>query len=274
MDTWGSALVGVAIVVGMFVVVPAGLRLVDGATWLSRLWLIAAVPGALSLVLPRGLAATLLAVAYALVTAVLAFLGAKRFLKRRSIAPRELAVLTAMVTPSIAGSSLVAERAGVELMGFDLDVLTLTVAHFHYTGFAAALIAGLVSRAAPGIAANAAALSVPGGTALVFLGYFTGDWVELVGAIVLTAGMWLVAGVTWQQIRPTATDALTRLLFGVSAVVLFGTMLLAISWALGEATGLAHLSLEWMAATHGLANAFGFALCAILAWRRFSPTPI
>ena len=224
----------------------------------------------------EGLAATLLAVAYALVTAVLAFLFGLRFLKRRSIAPRELAVLTAMVTPSIAQGRRLqqAERAGVELMGFDLDVLTLTVAHFHYTGFAAALIAGLVSRAAPGIAANAAALSVPGGTALVFLGYFTGDWVELAGAIVLTAGMWLVAGVTWQQIRPTATDALTRLLFGVSTIVLFGTMLLAMSWALGEATGLAHLSLEWMAATHGLANAFGFALCAILAWRRFSPTPI
>ena len=49
-------------------------------------------------------------------------------------------------------------------------------------------------------------------------------------------------------------------------------MLLALSWALGEATGLPHPTLTWMAATHGLGNALGFALCSVLAWRRLKET--
>jgi hypothetical protein len=43
------------------------------------------------------------------------------------------------------------------------------------------------------------------------------------------------------------------------------TTVLAPSWALDEATGLPHPALTWMAATHGLGNALGFALCSVLA---------
>ena len=38
-------------------------------------------------------------------------------------------------------------------------------------------------------------------------------------------------------------------------------MLLALSWALGHVVNTPYLPLEWMVATHGLANAVGFALC-------------
>ncbi len=52
--------------------------------------------------------------------------------------------------------------------------------HFHFAGFAAALIAGLVCRVSDGPAGRFAALSVPLGTLLVLAGYFIGDWAELV----------------------------------------------------------------------------------------------
>ncbi|MFF2327384.1 MULTISPECIES: YndJ family transporter [unclassified Streptomyces] len=65
-----------------------------------------------------------------------------------------------------------------------------------------------------------------------------------------------------------ARDRITRLLLATSCAVLVVTMVLALSWALGEATGLPHPTLAWMAATHGLGNALGFALCSVLAWRR------
>jgi hypothetical protein len=58
------------------------------------------------------------------------------------------------------------------------------------------------------------------------------------------------------------------LLLGTAAAVLVPTMLLALSWAVGRAAGLPHPSLDWMIATHGVANAAGFGVCAILAWRR------
>lgn len=140
--------------------------------------------------------------------------------------------------------------------------------HFHFAGFAAALIAGLVCRVSDGPAGRFAALSVPLGTLLVLVGYFIGDWAELAGALVLTAGMWTVGLLTWRMGRAGGRDRTTRLLLLASAAVLVATMLLALSWALGEATGLPHPTLTWMAATHGLGNALGFALCSLLAWRR------
>ncbi|MFJ1864294.1 YndJ family protein [Streptomyces sp. NPDC088097] len=274
-----TVIVRLIVTLGMFYVVPAGLRLIDptGLRRAARLWPLAAVPGALCLWLPRGGPATALAALYAAATLALAATGGARLLRERSLAPAEVAALTALAAPSVAGTALVAERAGHRLFGFDLDVLALTVPHFHFAGFAAALVAGLVCRASPGArGARWAAYSVPAGTLLVLLGYFVDDWAELGGALVLTGGMWAVALTTWREVRPGARDRVTGTLLGVSAVVLVATMLLALWWAVGEATGVVHPTLTWMAATHGVGNALGFALCSLLAWRRLGadrPTP-
>ncbi|WP_030022453.1 YndJ family protein [Streptomyces monomycini] len=271
-----TTLVDLIVMLGMFVVVPTGLALIGepGTQWLRRRWPLAATAGSVALWLPRGAAATALAAAYALATLALALHAPRRLVRTRSLAPGEIAVLTALVTPAVAGTALVAERSGHQLFGFDLEILSLTVPHFHFAGFAAALVAGLVCRAArPGRAGPLAALSVPVGTLFVLAGYFVDDWAELAGAVILTTGMWLVALVTWRDVRTTAPDRTTRALLGTSAVVLVATMLLALSWALGEATGIPHPTLAWMAATHGLGNALGFALCALLAWRRLRDEP-
>ncbi|MBT2493738.1 YndJ family protein [Streptomyces sp. ISL-96] len=266
-----SVLVNLIVMLGMLVVVPLGLRLVPspGLSRVRRLWPLLAAPGAVALWLPRGGVATALAAVYAAGTLALALHAPARLARTRSLAPAEIAVLTALATPSVAGLALVAERSGHELFGFDLEILALTVPHFHFAGFAAALVAGLVCRVSPDRPAGRfAALSVPLGTLLVLAGYFIDDWAELAGALVLTAGMWAVALLTWQDVRDDRQDRTTRTLLAVSAAVLVATMLLALSWALGEATGIPHPSLTWMAATHGLGNALGFALCALLAWRR------
>lgn len=247
------------LVMGMLVLMPLGLRLIDGLGSLHRWWWAGALAGAVSLWLPRGWPAGTLATAYGLLTVALAALGAARFIRRRSVRPAAIAVTSALLAPAVAGLSLVAERFGYPLMSFDFETLSLTVAHFHFAGFAAALIAGLVcvSRGS-GRLADFAALSVPVGMVIVAIGYFAGDGVELAGAVVLTAGMWSVAWLMWQR---TTTSRWPRL----AALTLVPTMMLALSWAVGEAFGLPHLSIDWMIATHGVANAFGFALCALLA---------
>ncbi|MEV3929952.1 YndJ family protein [Streptomyces sp. NPDC053728] len=265
-----SVLVGLIVMLGMLVVVPLGLGLVGDPALdrARRLWPLFAVPGAVSLWLPRGGTATALALCYALGALLLAAHAPRRLARTRSVRPVEAALLTALVAPSVAALALVAERAGHELFGFGLGILALTVPHFHFAGFAAALVAGLVCRSEHGAAGRFAALSVPLGTLLVLVGYFTGEWTELAGALLLTAGMWTVALLTWRTIRTDGRDRLARTLLAVSAGVLAITMVLALSWALGEATGLPHPTLTWMAATHGLGNALGFALCALLARRR------
>lgn len=265
-----SALVNAIVMLGMIVVVPAGLRLTgqQDLNRIRRFWPLFAVPGAVALWLPRGHAATALACCYALGAVLLALHAPRRAVRGRDLDPAGIALLTALATPAVAATALVAERSGHELFGFGLGILALTVPHFHFAGFAAALIAGLVCRVSDGPAGRFAALSVPLGTLLVLVGYFIGDWAELAGALVLTAGMWTVGLLTWRLGRADGRDRTTRLLLLASATVLVATMLLALSWALGEATGLPHPTLTWMAATHGLGNALGFALCSLLAWRR------
>ncbi|MFC9428757.1 YndJ family protein [Streptomyces sp. NPDC056987] len=282
-----SVLVSLIVTVGMTVIVPLGLRLLEtperpGTTALRALrrrWPLPGLLGAVSLWLPRGAPAAALAACYALAAFALALmaLGAVvRVARNRPLVPgpAEVAALTALATPSIAAVALVAERWGHQLFGFGPTILRLTVAHFHFAGFAAALTAGLVCRAVPGPAGRFAALSVPLGTLTVLTGYFTGEAIELAGAVILTAGMWTVAVLTWRDIRPGARDRFTRALLAVSSGVLAATMVLALSWALGEATGLPHPTLTWMAATHGLGNALGFALCSILSWRRLKETGV
>ncbi|MGK4580029.1 YndJ family protein [Kitasatospora sp. HPMI-4] len=266
-----TALVDLIVMLGMFAAIPLGLTLVDGpgTARAARLWPVAAAPGALALWLPRGALATGLACVYACATLALAALAPVRLNLTRSLAPAEIATLTALAAPSVAGVALVAERSGYRLFGFDLRILALTVPHFHFAGFTAALVAGLVCRTGPDrLAARAAALSVPVGTLLVLAGYFIDDWAQLLGAAVLTAGMWLVGLLTWRDLRTRTKDRLTGRLLAVSSAVLLATMLLALWWALGRAVGFPHPTLTWMAATHGLGNALGFALCALLAWRR------
>ncbi|MER5965067.1 YndJ family protein [Streptomyces sp. NPDC002057] len=269
-----SVLVASVVTLGMFWVVPTGLALLDGPrppgwTALRRAWPLFAAPGALALWLPRSGFSAALAAVYALATLALALQAPARLFLTRSLRPAEVAVLTALVAPSVAGLALVAERASYPLFGFDLDILALTVPHFHFAGFGAALVAGLLCRVSDGPTARFAALSVPAGTLLVLLGYFVDDWAELAGAVVLTAGMTAVAVLTLRERRTVAAaDRLTRGLLAVSALILVVTMLLALSWAVGEATGLPHLDLTWTAATHGLGNALGFTVCALLAHRR------
>jgi hypothetical protein len=115
---------------------------------------------------------------------------------------------------------------------------------------------------------------LPAGVGLVFAGFFLGRAVELAGAVVLTAGLWLAAWLTWRVVRPRAADRATRLLLGVSSGILVVSMPLALAWAGGRAFDLPHPSVAWMVGTHGVLNAVGFALCAVLAWRRLEADPL
>jgi hypothetical protein len=256
--------VNLVVITGMLVVIPLGLRLLD-LPRIARWWPCAALPAAAACWLPRGLPALLLSLPYAVATLFLAVVAARRLTQalRRGggSVVREIAMGSALAYPAVAGVALVAERGGFRLFGFSLKILALTVAHFHFAGFAAALIAGLLAGAAPGTATTLAAVTVPFGTFVVLVGHFAGDWVEFAGALVLTAGMWLVGLVTWRELGG-------GWLLRVSAGVLAVTMVLAVEWSLGQATGLPHLSLTWMAATHGVCNACGFALCGLLGWTR------
>lgn len=84
-----TVLVNAIVMVGMFVIVPTGLRLTGlrELDRIRRLWPLFAAPGAVALWLPRGPTATALASCYALGTVLLALHGIRRAVRDRDLSP-------------------------------------------------------------------------------------------------------------------------------------------------------------------------------------------
>ena len=272
--------VGALVLLGMVLVVPLGLRLLatPGFPLLRRLWPAAGAVAGVSLLLPVGGTAAALTLPYLLLATAAAVLAVhravveRRHVRRAGDAARELAALTAGGSLLVAAVSLTSERVGYALLGFDGEVLALTVAHFHYAGFAVALLAGLVLVRAPGWLAMLGAAAVPAGTVLVAAGHFLGRGTELLGALVLTAGLLAASLATVLHVLPARGPA--RWLLLASACTTPLTMALALWWAVGRLTGLAHPDLALMAVTHGVGNAVGVCLCGLLGWRLLRPAPV
>ncbi|MET3975789.1 YndJ family transporter [Cellulosimicrobium sp. 4261] len=302
MSPAGEAVVGLLVALGAVVVLPLGLRLLGPQVVpapRSAAWPLAGAAAVASLLLPHSRLAVVLTLPFVLASAVLLGAGVRLAVRTlrpgtgRSLRPRARAVapggrgeipgevpprvdlaarvatVTALVLPAVGASALVAERAEWGLLGFSGTYLALTVPHMLYAGFGAALVAGAVARLAPDDRlATAGAWGVPAGTALVLAGYFVGDVAELVGAVVLTLALWATAAAVARSLaRPGGRPAAARVLLGTAAVVVSASMVLALWWAGGEALGFAHPSLDVMAATHGVGNALGFVLCALLGVR-------
>jgi len=274
-----AVLVDLVVALGLVVVLPLGLallgpRLVPGAgTWW---WPAAGAVAAAGAWLPRGPLAQAATLPFVVGSAVL-LVAAVRVAAAGPTAPRapevRLAVGVALVLPGVGAAAMLADRGGWGLLGFSGTYLTLTVPHMLYAGFAAALVAGLTvtvagRRGADGgpagsTPARLGAVGVPLGTGLVLVGYFLGDAVELAGALVLTAALWCTAG----AVLGVSAGRRAKVLLATGALAVAASMLLAVWWAVGELTGAPHPSIGQMAATHGLANALGFALCTLLGLR-------
>jgi|GEM_PF-532579 len=266
------ATVRVVVALGAVVVLPTGLRLLgdrvvprSGTVW----WPVVVGLAAVAVWLPTGSVAAFLVLPFAAACAVLAGCGVRVL---RGVRDDWLLLGTAVAlgTPAVGAAALVAERAGWGLLGFSGDHLTLTVPHMLFAGFGACLVAGLLARTAGRTTAPAssrvartAAVATPAGVLAVLAAYFVSDAAELVGALLLTVGLWCAAATAW-GLSPSGR---ARTLSRAGAVAAGTAMVLATWWALGEATGLPHPGLGWMVATHGLLNAGGFVLCTLLALR-------
>ncbi|GIM88612.1 YndJ family transporter [Paractinoplanes toevensis] len=244
----GPGWVGLHLVVAVCVLsfVPLGLGALGRGGRLVRWWPVVAVPAVVALLLPRGVVAGLLCVPY--------LVGC---LAVPVVVRRDRLVAFAAACLPVAAAGLLAERAGVALLGFPLGVLGLTAAHFHVAGFGALLLVSLVDHRH-----RAARLLVPAGVAVVGLGFLAGrtplgqdvgDLIELVGAGLLSSGLWLAIA--------TRAGRAARLLLALSVV----TLALALLYAAGQLIAVPHLNLTWMVLTHGVLNTAAVLTALVLA---------
>lgn len=175
----------------------------------------------------------------------------------------------ARVDLAIAGCWFVTSRLGIAPMGFQEPIVLLTGVHFHYSGFATALLAGVTlkfcaQRRQSSLAAwiAAAAAFVP---FLLAVGFVFSPVLKLICALILAVTL-LELSLLQISIARDFTSTMARALLRVAASLLIPGMLLVVVYAIGEYTGNYWLVIPQMAHIHGPLNGPGFVLLSLLAW--------
>ncbi len=263
------------------VIVPLGLNLVRLEAGLpSRLLLGArllqpagAVLTILSFLLPIGVAAAIAASAWLLVSAVGALGGLVYLIQGRSLHPVRLATAAALGFMAFAAMWLVLSRAGVAPLGLSPIIVEMTAVHFHFTGFAATLMAALVldglgheRGTARRIAILASRLLIVGSPVLA-AGWATPYRVlQVAGAILVAAGVVATTAVAFFRSKSLVEPTPAWVLLRLSALAPLLPMALAVEYSAGHVFGFPTLDIQGMALIHGDLNALGFSLLGLVSW--------
>lgn len=228
-----------------------------------------------SFLLPQGGWAALLASGWLMVTGLIALSGLARFLSREAIRVEEICIEAGLIYVSVGGVWLVISRLGYQPLGFGDTIVLLTAVHFHYTGFAAPVLAGLAGRRALSRESStrtrrmfqAASFGIIAGTPLVAAGItLSAPLLGLAGALVVSTGLWLLAAIVLVRIVPALQSRLAQILLVVSSISSTIAMALACAYAYSIVSKQLIINIPHMAMSHGVMNALGFSVCGLLAW--------
>jgi YndJ-like protein len=238
----------------------------------ARLHGAATVAGCLAtagLALRRDVAAAL-AAPWLLITLVAALLIIRRWW-RTERAWAAVARPVAFAYLAFGAAWLVLDLADARPLGVAPPFIELAALHLSYAGFTAGMLATVAARwVAASRPAQAAAMVtlVLAGPPVVAVGFRFAPPLQVVGAVLLTVGLSMLAWLTARVVVPAAGDRLAATMLGASSAAVIVPMLLAVWWAAGMTASLPAPSVPIMARSHGLTNALGFAFLGVLGWRR------
>jgi hypothetical protein len=255
--------------------VPLGADLVRGAgvskgyAVRDRMLFTAASLTTVSFFLDDRTVAAWFASAWVLVCAVFAGDGLRRFVNAGRKSFTQFCFAAGESYLLVAGVWLVASRAGLQILAFHEPIVLLTAVHFHFAGFASAVLAGLTYerfRESQWKAALQSVLpAVVCGPAILGLAFMLGPKVKLVAALLIALGQFGLAGGMVCAGVAAKNAAARWLLFAAGGSVAAG-MILAVVWAIGEYPLEAFVNIRQMAEFHGVLNAVGFVVCGLLGW--------
>jgi YndJ-like protein len=221
-----------------------------------------------------GVVAAALASAWIVFCGLLAMGGFLRTLRGAFGRLDSLCPALAFLYSLVGAAWLIASRLGLNPMGFQEPIVLLTAVHFHYAGFAAALLARSATKrvlADPPGSTWAVALfrivmaGVLIGPGMLAMGFVVGPRVKLAAALVLALSeIGLAISFVFALNRVTRFSA--QLFLTIAAASVAFSMALAAVWAIGEYPLQQFVNLDQMERFHGTANALGFTLCGLLGW--------
>jgi len=182
---------------------------------------------------------------------------------------QRITVAVAQVDLSVGGAWLVASRLGLRPMGIQEPIGLLTAVHFHYAGFATAMIAAAMLQFAALRHEHrwlrwlvAVVIGMP---FVVAVGFVISPQLKLAAAAMFSAA---VAGlaVVLRSSTKRLQSRTARAMFYVASATIFAGMVLSTAYAVADFRGSDVLPIPQMARTHGILNAVGFCLPALLGW--------
>lgn len=229
----------------------------------------------LALILPAGVIPVALTIPWG-VTAAICFWAGFHRLRRRGIAiPAEVCIDAGLLYLSIGWLWLFINRTGIALP-YSPDLLLRTAIHFHFAGFAGAIMCGASGRFLADRQCGAlrafrwTAFAFVVGPALVGLGIAFSKVIEVAATLVLAAGLVTLAVIVLWAIAPL-TQGLVRALLLTSCFSSIAAMGLAVLYVIGEAAHHPVIGIETMVATHGVLNGAGFTTAGLAAWVALAP---
>ncbi len=260
------------------VIVPLGFELTRRLTGVGSsriagltplLQILATIAVSIAFWLPPDRTAGALSVAWLLLCL---FLAADRFLQSRTEARTGVSlILNLAYLDLILGAAwLVISRSGFRPMGFQEPIVLLTAVHFHYSGFATALIAAATLREF-----QRRNLVMPGVRVLIWLvvllpfllaaGFVFSPLLRFVAAIALaTCVTALAMMLLWFTGELHSGPA--RVYLRAASCAALAAFSLAGIYAVSEYFGKDWITVPGMANSHGVLNGLGFVLFALLAW--------
>ena len=178
-------------------------------------------------------------------------------------------VSIAQLDLAVGGAWFVASRLGLRPMGIQEPIGLLTAVHFHYAGFATAMIAAAMLRFAEQRRERTwlkwLVAVVAGMPLVVAVGFVISPLLKMAAAMVFSLS---VAGlaVVLRSCAKRLESSTARVLFHVASVSVFASMVLSTAYAFADFRGSDVLPIPQMARTHGILNAVGFCLPALLGW--------
>jgi len=226
--------------------------------------LVAGIALAAACSLSAGMWAGLLAAPWLAIVLIWAAFAAHRLARfpRQSLIASGLDV--ALLLMLVGAAWVVIGRCGWSF-GFDPEIVRLTGIHFHYAGFLLPTLAAAAAWHRPRPSTRLILPVMLLGFGLVAIGITFSPPVEVVGAAAMVAGCVALAVVQMRAGLATRRPDVFSLL-AVSSASLVSGMTLASVYALGEYLGHRWIDIPTMIATHGLANAVGFAGCGLAGW--------
>ena len=180
-----------------------------------------------------------------------------------------LTLCLARIDLLVGGAWLVASRLGMQPMGIQEPIGLLTAVHFHFAGFATALIAAATLHFAARRRAERwlrwVVLAVATMPYVVAVGFVVSPMLKMVAGVLFSLCVAALA-VFLRSSGKMAQNSTARILLQIAPACVFAGMVLAAVYAIADFRGSDVLPIPQMARTHGVLNAVGFCMCGLLGW--------